>query len=62
MLIMICLSTAALTAITRIVGVVMTSKHWAVSFISTTLCLGFSVVCLIKVLTGMPISFLYKFL
>ena len=47
MLIMICLSTVALAAIIRIVGVVMTSKHWAVFFISTALRLGFSVVCLI---------------
>ena len=58
MLIIICLSTAALAAIIRIVGVVMTSKHWAVSFISTALRLGFSVVCLVKVLTGMTVSFL----
>ena len=62
MILLIGLSTAALAAVHRIVGVVMTSKLWAMLFIITTLRLGSCVACLIKVLTGMIISFLSEFL
>ena len=62
LLLLIGLSTAALGAIIHIVGVVMTFKVWAVSFIVTALRFGFCIVCLIKVLTGIVVSFLAEFL
>ena len=62
LLLLISFSTIALAAIIRIIGVVMTFKVWVKSFIATTLRFGYCIVCLVKVLTGMSVSFLAEFL
>ena len=60
-LIMICLSAAAIVTINSAVRVVMNFNQWAAPLVWTVMRSGYDFACLIKVLTCMTASFLTQF-